>query len=69
MGVGLEVSHAQVMPLVVQILLMLSVDQDVEHSALSLAPSLLSCCHVSHHENDLLNIGNCKPALIKPFAL
>ena len=69
MGMIFEVSHAQAMPMVVQSLLMLSTDQDVELLAPPPPACLPSCCHASHHENNVLNVRSCKPASIKPFAL
>ena len=43
-------------------------DEDVEHSASPPASCLLACCHVSHDDNEL-NLWNCKEAPIKWFPL
>ena len=48
-------------------LLLLPVDSDVELSALSLALCLPAYCHVTHHDDNRLNLWNCKPAPIKCF--
>jgi len=55
-GTGLEASYAHSMPSVAHRLLLLSVDQDVELSAPSLAPSLPGHCHASHHDDNGLNL-------------
>jgi hypothetical protein len=41
-------------------------DQDVELSAPT-EPSLLRCCHASYHDDNGLNLWNCKPAPVNFF--
>jgi len=45
--------------------LLLPVDQDAELSVLSPAPCLPRCCHASCHDDNGLNIRNCKPVPVK----
>ena len=54
-GVRFEVSYV-LKPSVVHNLLLLSVDQDVELSAPSLALCLSACCHASYHDGKGLNL-------------
>jgi hypothetical protein len=49
---GCEVLSAQAMSSVECILLLLPADQDVELSAPSPAPSLPTCCHASHDDDN-----------------
>ena len=53
---GLEVSYAPAIPSVAHSPLLLSIEQNVELSALSPAPSLSGCCRVSHHDDNGLNL-------------
>jgi hypothetical protein len=46
---------------------LLPVDQYVEVSASSLAPCLPGCCHASCHDDNGLNLWNCKPAPVDFF--
>jgi hypothetical protein len=46
----------------------LPLDQDVELLAPP-APSLSAPCHASHHDNNGLDLSNCKPAPMKCFVL
>ena len=41
------------------------VSPDVEFSAPSPAPFLHGCCCAFHHDNNGLNLGNCKPVPVK----
>ena len=50
MGVDSEVSYAQAPPSVERNVLLLSMDQDVEISALP-ASCLPACCHASRHDD------------------
>ena len=54
-GAGFGVSYAQDLPSV-EHSLFLAADQDTELSATSLAPYLPGCCHVSHHDDNELNL-------------
>jgi hypothetical protein len=61
LGVGLKVICAQVsMPRVKYSLFLLHMNPDVELSALSAAPSPIPClpasCHVSHYDDNGLNL-------------
>ena len=60
MWADVEVSYVQAPPSVESSLLMLSSDQDVELSASSPAPCLPEPCHVSYHNDNGLNLLNCK---------
>jgi hypothetical protein len=61
--VGFKVSYAQVMPSMAHSLL-LTMHQNVEILAPP-APCLPGCCHASCHDDNGLNLWNCKPAPIK----
>jgi hypothetical protein len=54
-GTAFEVSYAQAMPSVAPSLLLMPADQVVELSASSLAPCLVSCVQVAHHDDNGLN--------------
>ena len=56
MEAGFEVSYAQAMPSVEQNLLLLPMNQDVGHAALSPAKCMPACCHVSHHDGNGQNL-------------
>ena len=56
MGAGFVGSYAQTPPSVPHSLLLLPADTDVELSAPSPAPYLPAFYHVSHHENNGLNL-------------
>ena len=54
--VGFEVSYAQTMPRVAHNCLRLPLDQDVKLLAPSPAPCLPVLCHISHHDDNGLNL-------------
>ena len=64
LGAGSELSYAQAMPIVTHSLL-LPANQNIE----LLAPCLTVCCHASHHDDNGLNLSNCKPVPVKCFPL
>ena len=56
MGQALRSSIAQAMPSVTLSLLLLPSDQDVEFSALSIAPCLPGCVYTFYHDDNELNL-------------
>ena len=50
-------------------LFLLPVDQIIEFSTRAPAPYPHICCHTSHHDDNGLNLKNCKPEPIKCFHL
>lgn len=65
MGADFEVVHAQAILSVTHSLLLLSMDQDVELSVPSVASCLPACHHVSCHDDNGLNLCNCKTEPIR----
>lgn len=66
LGAGFQVLETQARPSV--ILFLLPDDVAVKLLALSSAPCLSACHHVSCHEDSALNV-NCKLASVKQFPL
>jgi hypothetical protein len=67
MGAGFVGSYAQTPPSVPHSLLLLPADTDVELSAPSPAPYLPAFYHVSHHENNGLNLWTVSQPQLNVF--
>jgi hypothetical protein len=66
--VGFEVSYMLKSGQCDTVFSSLPVDQDIELSALPV-PCLPGCCHASHHDDNGLNLQNCRTAPVKWFPL